>query len=32
VAEVFAGLDRFVSGVPQEEFSKIANGTKRHKL
>lgn len=32
VAEVFAGLDRFVSGVPQEEFSKIATGKKRHKL
>ncbi|KAI0017338.1 ClpP/crotonase [Xylariomycetidae sp. FL0641] len=32
VAEVFAGLDRFVSGVPQEEFFKIATGQKRHKL
>lgn len=32
VAEVFAGLDRFVSGVPQEEFLKIATGKKRHKL
>ncbi|KAK3901665.1 3,2-trans-enoyl-CoA isomerase [Staphylotrichum tortipilum] len=32
VAEVFAGLDRFVSGVPQEEFAKIASGKKRHKL
>ncbi|KAI1429360.1 ClpP/crotonase-like domain-containing protein [Xylaria sp. FL1777] len=32
VAEVFAGLDRFVSGVPQREFQKIASGQKRHKL
>ncbi|KAI1463322.1 ClpP/crotonase [Daldinia caldariorum] len=32
VAEVFAGLDRFVSGVPQEEFEKITSGKKRHKL
>ncbi|KAI0480282.1 ClpP/crotonase-like domain-containing protein [Xylariaceae sp. FL0804] len=32
VAEVFAGLDRFVRGVPQREFAKIASGQKRHKL
>ncbi|KAI6778821.1 trans-enoyl-CoA isomerase-like protein [Emericellopsis cladophorae] len=32
VKEVFAGLDRFTSGVPQEEFRKIASGEKRHKL
>ncbi|KAH9900409.1 ClpP/crotonase-like domain-containing protein [Xylariomycetidae sp. FL2044] len=32
VAEVFAGLDRFVSGVPQREFLKVATGKKRHKL
>lgn len=32
VAEVFAGLERFVSGVPQAEFKKIATGKKRHKL
>lgn len=32
VAEVFAGLDRFLQGVPQEEFRKIATGQKRHKL
>ena len=32
VAEVFAGLDRFVSGVPAEEFRKVASGQKRHKL
>jgi peroxisomal 3,2-trans-enoyl-CoA isomerase len=32
VSEVFAGLDRFMKGVPQEEFRKIASGEKRHKL
>lgn len=32
VAEVFAGLERFKKGVPQEEFRKIASGEKRHKL
>lgn len=32
VNEVFAGLARFVTGVPQEEFRKIASGEKRHKL
>lgn len=32
VAEVFAGLDRFVKGIPQREFKKIASGEKRHKL
>ncbi|KAG7007968.1 mannosyl-oligosaccharide glucosidase [Physcia stellaris] len=32
VAEVFAGLDRFAAGIPQEEFRKIASGEKRHKL
>lgn len=32
VAEVFAGWDRFASGIPQEEFRKIATGQKRHKL
>jgi len=30
--EVFAGLERFMSGIPQEEFRKIASGEKRHKL
>jgi hypothetical protein len=25
-------LDRFVSGVPQEQFRKIASGEKKHKL
>ena len=32
VAEVFGGLERFVEGIPQEEFRKIARGEKRHKL
>ncbi|KYK61438.1 3,2-trans-enoyl-CoA isomerase [Drechmeria coniospora] len=30
--EVFAGLDRFAKGIPQEEFRKLASGEKRHKL
>lgn len=32
VKEVFAGLQRFLAGIPQEEFRKIASGEKRHKL
>ncbi|KAK7415091.1 dodecenoyl-CoA isomerase [Neonectria punicea] len=32
VHEVFAGVERFMKGVPQEEFYKIATGAKRHKL
>jgi len=32
VEEVFSGLERFLEGVPQEEFRKIARGEKRHKL
>ena len=32
VNEVFAGLERFMTGVPQEEFRKLAMGEKRHKL
>ncbi|KAJ2907243.1 enoyl-CoA hydratase/isomerase [Zalerion maritima] len=32
VEEVFSGLERFMSGVPQGEFIKIASGEKRHKL
>jgi peroxisomal 3,2-trans-enoyl-CoA isomerase len=32
VEEVMGGLKRFVSGVPQEEFRKIAAGAKKHKL
>ncbi|OAA71279.1 peroxisomal D3,D2-enoyl-CoA isomerase [Cordyceps fumosorosea ARSEF 2679] len=30
--EVMAGLQRFVKGIPQEEFRKLASGEKRHKL
>ena len=30
--EVLMGLERFMSGVPQEEFRKIASGQKKHKL
>ncbi|KAH6642702.1 peroxisomal d3,d2-enoyl-CoA isomeras-like protein [Boeremia exigua] len=32
VEEVFGGLDRFIKGVPQEEFRRLASGEKRHKL
>jgi len=32
VREVFALVDRFMSGIPQAEFAKIASGQKRHKL
>jgi peroxisomal 3,2-trans-enoyl-CoA isomerase len=32
VSEVFGGLERFLSGVPQEEFRKVASGEKKHKL
>ncbi|KAF1946543.1 peroxisomal d3,d2-enoyl-CoA isomeras-like protein [Clathrospora elynae] len=32
VAEVFGGLERFLKGVPQEEFRKVASGEKKHKL
>ncbi|KAI9657976.1 MAG: hypothetical protein M1821_002633 [Bathelium mastoideum] len=32
VLEVLGGLERFTSGVPQEEFRKIASGEKKHKL
>lgn len=32
VKEVFAGLQRFLKGIPQEEFRKLATGEKRHKL
>lgn len=32
VSEVFGGLERFVAGVPQEEFRKVASGEKKHKL
>lgn len=30
--EAFGAVDRFIKGVPQAEFSKIARGEKRHKL
>ncbi|KIV98953.1 uncharacterized protein PV09_09288 [Verruconis gallopava] len=30
--EVFGLLDRFLSGVPQKEFAKVASGQKKHKL
>jgi peroxisomal 3,2-trans-enoyl-CoA isomerase len=32
VAEVFGGLERFMAGIPQGEFRKIASGQKKHKL
>jgi peroxisomal 3,2-trans-enoyl-CoA isomerase len=32
VEEVLGGVDRFVAGLPQREFMKIATGKKRHKL
>jgi peroxisomal 3,2-trans-enoyl-CoA isomerase len=32
VSEVFGGLERFMSGIPQEEFRKVASGEKKHKL
>ena len=32
VAEVFGGLERFLAGIPQEEFRKVGSGEKKHKL
>ncbi|PGH17252.1 hypothetical protein AJ80_04894 [Polytolypa hystricis UAMH7299] len=32
VVEVFMGMERFLSGVPQEEFLKLASGKKKHKI
>ena len=32
VAEAMMGMQRFVSGAPQEEFRKVASGEKKHKL
>ncbi|PGH09940.1 hypothetical protein AJ79_05556 [Helicocarpus griseus UAMH5409] len=32
VYEVFGGMDRFMAGIPQQEFMKIATGQKKHKL
>lgn len=30
--EAFMGLERFMMGLPQEEFRKLASGEKKHKL
>ena len=32
VHEVMGGLERFVRGIPQEEFRKLAAGEKKHKI
>lgn len=32
VSEVMGGLQRFLKGVPQEEFRRLASGEKKHKL
>jgi peroxisomal 3,2-trans-enoyl-CoA isomerase len=32
VKEIFGGMERFMLGIPQEEFRKIAAGEKKHKL
>ncbi|OAX79099.1 hypothetical protein ACJ72_06581 [Emergomyces africanus] len=32
VLEVFMGMERFMAGIPQQEFMKIATGQKKHKL
>jgi peroxisomal 3,2-trans-enoyl-CoA isomerase len=32
VVEVFGGLERFMSGIPQKEFARLASGEKRHKI
>jgi len=32
VVEVFGGLERFMSGIPQQEFKKLASREKKHKL
>ena len=32
LTEAFAGLERFMTGVPQEEFRRLASGEKKHKL
>jgi len=31
IVEAMAGLDRFVDGIPQREFEKLARKSKRHK-
>ena len=32
VEELLGGVERFVDGIPQEEFRRIASGEKKHKL
>jgi peroxisomal 3,2-trans-enoyl-CoA isomerase len=32
VKEIWGGLQRFMAGIPQEEFMKVATGQKKHKL
>ncbi|KKA30246.1 hypothetical protein TD95_002224 [Thielaviopsis punctulata] len=32
IKEVFGGIERFMKGVPQTEFGRVARGEKRHKL
>lgn len=32
LAEVLGGMERFMTGAPQEEFRKVASGEKKHKL
>ncbi|KAF2128895.1 ClpP/crotonase [Dothidotthia symphoricarpi CBS 119687] len=32
VEEVFGGMERFLKGVPQKEFARLASGEKKHKL
>ena len=32
IEELLGGVERFVDGIPQEEFRKIASGEKKHKL
>lgn len=32
VAEVMGLMDRFLAGIPQKEFAKVASGQKKHKL
>ena len=32
VVEALGGMERFMSGVPQEQFRQIASGEKKHKL
>jgi peroxisomal 3,2-trans-enoyl-CoA isomerase len=32
VLEVLGGMERFIKGIPQEQFKKLATGQKKHKL